>query len=141
MCGLSGFLRAAVMPRTIQRQGSNPKPVEIVSSPNAQESPIRGVTKFPQEMMEVMMTFLNQLIQKELSNPRRRKNMQICKDFVREYGWPEDDYCIRVLQGEVKVMTEKKCFALPASPDNVDTFLLVSSKESISASSAEIANS
>lgn len=129
------------MPRTIQRRDSNPKPVEIVSSTNAQESLIRGLTKSPQEMMEVMMIFLDRLVQEELSNPRRRKNIQICKDFVREYGWPEDDYCVRVWQGEVKVITETQRSALPPSLDRVDAFLLVSSNEFISASSAEITNS
>lgn len=45
-------------------------------------------------MMEEILSYLDRLISKETSNPRRRKNIQICKDFVREFGWPEDDYYI-----------------------------------------------
>lgn len=86
-----------------------------------------------------MLTYLDRLISKETSNPRRRKNIQICKDFVREYGWPEDDYYIWVMQGVVKVITQEERFSLPRSPAKADAFLLVSSNEPISAST-EVAN-
>ncbi|KAL1851632.1 hypothetical protein Daus18300_012505 [Diaporthe australafricana] len=118
------------MPHTIQRQDSAPKPVEIVSSTNALEnslttgSPIKGTTKDPQDMMEDMLSFLDQLIQKETSNLRRGDNIQRCKEFVNEHGYLEEDYTIRVLQGVVKVLAQEERFALPLSPDRVDPFLL-----------------
>lgn len=125
------------MPRTIQRQGPNPKPTEIASSADAQEGEIKGLTKDSQEMMEAMLIYLDQLIQKETSNPRRRENIQICRDYVRQYDWPEDDYYIWVVQGVVKVITQEERFELPPSPAKADNFLLVRSSGPSSASSAE----
>lgn len=87
MCSVSGFLRG-IIPRAVQRKGSDPRPVEAVSSTNALEnSPIRGITKLPQDMMDDMLSFLDQLIQKE-TNPKRRENIQRCKEFVKEHCWP-----------------------------------------------------
>lgn len=139
MCGLFD-LRTAVMPRTVQRQGPHPKPNEIVSRTNAQEAPIKGLTKDPPEMLEVMLSFLDQSIEEETSNPTRRKNIQVCKDYVREYGYPEDDYYIRVVQGVVTVLNQEERFALLPTPNRADNFLLVSSNKAGSVSSAEITN-
>ncbi|KAI3396818.1 hypothetical protein diail_11647 [Diaporthe ilicicola] len=91
-------------------------------------------------LMDDMVSFLDQLIQKETSKPRLRENIQRCKDFVREYGWPEEDYYILVVQGEVKVLTEEKSFALHGLSANPDAFLLVSSNKPLSASPAEATN-
>lgn len=140
MCGLSDLLRAAIMPRTIQRQGPHPKPTEIVRSTDAQDGPIKGLTKDPPEMLEVMMRFLDQLIEEETSNPTRRKNIQICKDYVGEHGYPEDDYYIRVVQGVVTVLNQEERFALPPTPNRADNFLLVSSYKASFVYSAEITN-
>lgn len=63
MYGLSDFLRAVVMPRTTQRKG--PKPIEIISSPNAQEIPTRGLSKYPQEETEDLLTYLDRSISKK----------------------------------------------------------------------------
>lgn len=88
-------------------------------------------------MMDDMLRFLNQLIQKD-TNPRRRENIQRCKESVKEHGGPEEDYYIRVMQVVVKVLTEEEGLAIPPSPAKVNAFLLVSGDEAVSASFAQV---
>lgn len=113
------------MPRTVQKQpGPRPKPVEIISITDVQAVPVKGLTKDPPEMVETMMIFFDQLIEKGRSNPTHCKNIQICKDYVRKHGYPEDDYCILVVQGVVTVLSQEERFALPRVGNPSDNFLL-----------------
>lgn len=78
-------------------------------------------------MFEAILDFLDQEIQKETSNPKRRASIQLCRDFVSEYGFPEEDHYIHVKDGVVRVLTVEERSRLPGSPSNVNNFLLVSS--------------
>lgn len=127
MCGLFHSLRSAVMSHFLKQKDTIPEPVGSFSDADASEhGPSRGITKVPQDMMEDVLSCLDRMIQNETKNPGRRENMQIGKDFVREHGWPEEDYCIWVLKGVVLVLTEEQMWALPKSPARADAFVLVS---------------
>lgn len=127
MCGMFQSLRSAVMSHFLKQHDSSPEFIGELSDANASENgPTRGITKVPQDMMEDMLSCLDRMIQKETKNPRRRENMQIGKDFVKEHGWPQGDYCIWVLKGIVLVLTEEQMWALPNSPARADAFVLVS---------------
>lgn len=78
-------------------------------------------------MFEAILDFLDQEIQKETSNPKRRASIQMCRDFVSEYGFPEEHHYIHVKDGVARVLTEEERSKLPRSPANVNNFLLVSS--------------
>lgn len=130
MCGLFQSLRSAVMSHLLKQHDSSPELIGELSDANASENgPTRGITKLPQNMMEDVLGWLDRMIQNETTNPRRRENMQIGKYFVREHGFPEEDYCICVLKGVVLVLTEEQIWALPGSPAWADAFVMVSSHE------------
>lgn len=78
-------------------------------------------------MFEAILNGLDQKIQNETSNARRRESIQLCRDFVAEYGFPEEDHYIYVKDGVVRVLTKEESTRLPGSPTNVNNFLLVSS--------------
>lgn len=120
------------MSHFLKQHDSSPDLIGELSDANASENgPTRGITKVPQDMMEDMLSCLDRMIQNETKNPRRRENMQIGKDFVREHGLPEGDYCIWVLKGVVLVLTEEQMWALPKSPARADAFVLVSNHKLI----------
>lgn len=133
MCDPFRSLRSAVMSCLLKKHGSSPEPIGSINDTNAPENgPIRGITKVPQDMVEDVLSCLDQMIQNETKSPRRRENIGFGRDFVREHGWPEKGCCIWVLKEVVFVLTEEQLEALPKSRARVDAFVLVSSQKLIS---------
>lgn len=121
-------LISAVRSCLLKRHDSSPEPIGNISDANAHENrPIGAMTKGTPEIMENMLSCLDEMTQNETSNPRRRENMQLCRDFVRDHGWPKDGYCIWALKGVVLVLTEEQVLKLPKSnPARVDAYTMVS---------------
>lgn len=120
-------LRSAVRSCFLKENNSSPEPIENTSDLDITENgPIGALTKGTPDMMEGMMSAMDHIIEIQ-SNPGRRENAQLCKEFIREHGWATGDYCIWALKGVVLVLTEEQVLALPQSnPAMRDVFTLVS---------------
>lgn len=128
MCGLLDLLKSPMLRPTQKQRGSVPKRHEVVSDASTSDnSAAQTTSKVPQYMFEAILNFLDQENQKETSNPKRRASIQLCRDFVSEFGFPEEDHYIFAKDGAVRVLTEEERSDLPSSPKNVNNFLLVSS--------------
>lgn len=86
----SDSLETITMPRATQNRGSGPKPIETDSTV-AGHNPVQGTSKDDQELLNMLLGFLDKRIQDE-TNPRRRESIQLCHNFVKEHGYPEEDY-------------------------------------------------
>lgn len=127
MCDPFQSLRSAVRSFFIKRNDSNTEPTGDISDANVPENgPIGALSKGTEETMEYRLSCFDEMIQNEMSNPRRRENMQLCRDFARDNGWPNENYCILALKGVVLVLTEQQLVKLPKSPFRRDAFTLVS---------------
>lgn len=122
-------LRSAVRSCFLRENNSSPDPIGNMSDIDVTDNGhIGALTKGTPEMMEGMMSAFDHLIEIETSNPGRRENKQLAKEFIREHGWPTGDYCIWALRGVVLVLTEEQVLALPnkSNPAMREVFTLVS---------------
>lgn len=78
------------MSRAAKNQGSSPKPIETDSTVS-RHNLIQGTSRDDQEIFNELLGFLDKRIQDE-TNPRRRESIQLCQNFVKEHGYPEEDY-------------------------------------------------
>lgn len=84
------------------------------------------------DIMENLLNCLDEMTQNETSNLRRRENMQLCRDFVRDHGWPNEGYCIWALKGVALVLTEEQVLKLPKSPPaRVDVYTMASRQKPV----------
>ncbi|KAL1865053.1 hypothetical protein Daus18300_007400 [Diaporthe australafricana] len=114
-----------------QNQGSGPELAETDSdSTAAGHRPVQRTTKDDQELWNGLLGVLDKEIQDETLNPTRRLSIQLCRDFVKEHGYPVEDYYIYAwaTHGIVIIMNENQIQNLPRSVERSrDSFILVSS--------------
>lgn len=125
-CLASDFLKTTTMPRATQNQDSGPKPVGT-NNTAAKHHPVQGTSKEDQELLNELLGFLNQRIQDE-NNPRRRESMQLCQDFIREHGYPVENYYVYAwaTHGIVRVLNEDESKTLPNTIEHArERYILV----------------
>lgn len=136
-CLAPDFLKTIAMPRATQNKGFGPKPVEI-NNTAAKHNPVQGTSKNDQELLHDLLGFLDQRIQNE-TNPRRRESIELCQDFVKEHGYPEENYYIYAwaTHGIVRVLNEDDLKTLPNTIEHArERYTLVSwNKPNLSCSS------
>lgn len=126
MRGLFQCLKTTVVPYLVKTPRTHPRLMEHLNDENTSEDgPYRGTTKAPSDTGEGILSLLDILIHDETTNPRRRDNIQLVREFVEKHGWPEQGYVIWALKGVVLVLTERQWGALPQSPVRADAFELV----------------
>lgn len=126
-CLASDFLKTTTMPRATQNQDSGPKTIET-NNTAAKNHPVQGTSKNDQELLHELLGFLNQRIQDE-NNPRRRESVQLCQDFVREHGYPVENYYVYAwaTHGIVRVLHEDESKTLPNTIEHArERYILVS---------------
>lgn len=129
-CLASDFLKTTTMPRATQNQSSGPKPVET-NNTAAKHNPVQGTSKNDQELLDELLGFLDQRVRND-ANPRRRESMKLCQNFVREHGYPVDNYYIYAwaTHGIVRVLNEDESNILPNTVKHVrERYILVSCNE------------
>lgn len=126
----SEFLEIITMTRATQNQGSGPKPVDI-NNTACKHNPVQGTSKNDPELLNELMGFLDQRIHDEI-NHRRRESIKLCQDFIREHGYPVDNYYIYAwaTHGIVRVLKEDESNILPNTVEHArERYILVSRNE------------
>lgn len=75
-----------------------------------------------------MVGFLDQRIQDE-TNARRRESIMLCQDFIKEHGYPVENYYIYAWarHGVVRVLNEDDSKTLPNTIEHArERYILVS---------------
>lgn len=125
-CLASDFLKTTTMPRATQNQSSGPKPVET-NNTAAKHNPVQGTSKNDQELSDELLGFLDQRVQDD-ANPRRRESTKLCQNFVREHGYPVDNYYIYAwaTYDIVRVLNEDEYKNLPNTIEHArERYILV----------------
>lgn len=118
------------MTRATQNQGFRPKPTES-NSTAAKHNPVQGTSKNDPKLFNELLVFLNQRMHDETS-PRRRESIKLCQDFIREHGYPVENYYIYAwaTQGIVRVLNEDESNMLPNTVEHArERYILVSCDE------------
>lgn len=94
-CIKSKYFITAAVPHSTRSRGFGPKPVENNSNATASSHlPVQGTSKNDQEILNDLLGFLEKGMQDDTLNLSRHESIQLARDFVREHGYPVEDYCI-----------------------------------------------
>ncbi|POS72423.1 hypothetical protein DHEL01_v209179 [Diaporthe helianthi] len=123
---------AAMTPGT-QNRGPGPKPVENngVAAAFSCHGPVQGTSKNDQDLLNDLLGFLDKKIQDETLDPKRRESIRLTRNFVKEHGYPVEEYCIYAwaTHGIVKVLTDEQTKSLPKKAEHTSESYLLGAPE------------